>query len=836
MLSGANSRLSIGTTQGAHLRLDDTIGIMPSRFAVLLCLLVPAACGTPAPPRPGSGATAGAGGASDVAGGGGAHLAGSGASGVAAGGEIAGTGGVAGDGVAGASAAGASDAGPFPLGATWSTSALHFRVRADAATALQLNLYQVARGADEVASIPMTRANTGAWQLDVSRAQLAALGVTTVYYGYRAWGPNWTSDPAWIKGSKAGFVSYLDSLGNRYNPNKLLNDPYAREISHDPLQPSALSTAPYTTGAANGMLDDGKEAPKSIALLPDMTDTGTRPARALKDDVIYEVHVRGLTMNDPNVPVALRGTFAGVALEAPKLAALGITALELLPIQETQNDQNDADTGAQNYWGYSTLGFFAPDRRYSSDKTPGGPTRELKSMVSALHASGLKVFLDVVYNHTAEGGASATSPSTAQIFSFRGLDNSGYYELTADNQGFVDHTGTGANFGTGKQLVQDLVLDSLSYWKNSIGIDGFRFDLGAVVGNACTSACYKFGASDPKSVLARAVKELPVRPTIGGSGVDLIAEPWGVGDGTYQLGAFPSGWSEWNGNFRDAIRTAQNALGTVPVTPNTLIAKIMGSPDLFNHDGRVPSASIDYVDCHDGFTLRDEYAYNSPEDNQAYPLGPSDGGSTANNSWDQGGSAAAQTQAARTGLALVALSSGVPMIQGGDEILRTQYGNNNAYNLDNSKMWLDWSLANENAHFVSWTSALFAFRRSHPALRPAKFFDGLDHNGNGLPDIAWLDSAGADASAGYRADSANHFIAWRVDGSEVGDAAHSILVAWNGWSAAITMHVPATTAGLAWYSVGDSASGMLASSGNETAFAGTTMPVPSQAISVMVER
>jgi glycogen operon protein len=736
-----------------------------------------------------------------------------------------------------------TDTGPFPLGATWGKNAVHFRVRADAAMALELDVYAAPLGADEVASFAMTGGAPGTpWGADVTHAELATLGITSVvYYGYRAWGPNWTQDPTWTKGSSAGFVSDVDSLGNRYDPNKLLIDPYTHEISQDPLQPGALSSSPYTTGQHDRAIDDGQLAPKSIAMAPDTSSTGTHPARALKDDVVYEVNVRGLTMNDATVSPSIQGTYAGAATKAAGLAALGVTAVELLPIHETQNDQNDVATSDQNYWGYSTLAFFAPDRRYSSNKAPGGPTSEFKAMVAAFHAAGMKVLLDVVYNHTAEGGVSSTDLGVAQELSFRGLDNAGYYELAADNQTPVDDTGTGGNFGTGTKLVRDLVIDSLTYWNSEMGVDGFRFDLAAVLGNSCTSVCFQFTPGDSSGILARAVSELPARPAAGGSGVDLIAEPWGVGNGTYQLGSFPAGWSEWNGEFRDAIRIAQNELGTMPTTPSTIVSRITASPDLFDNNGRAPSASIDFVDCHDGFTLRDEYAYDAPNDEQAYPLGPSSGGSTSDYPWDQGvpdgGSPAPQVQAARTGLALVAVSSGVPMFQGGDEMLRTQYGNNNAYNLDDSAMWLDWSLATTNAGFVSWTSALFAFRAAHVALRPAQFFTGTDHNGNGLPDIEWLDNTGAVASAAYLANTSNHFLAWRIDGTEAGDPAYSLLFVWNGWTAAISMPVPSTagdgTAG--WWTVGDSASGSFARPGSETAFTAGAIDAPALTVSVMIE-
>ena len=722
-----------------------------------------------------------------------------------------------------------TDQGPFPLGVTWGTAAVHFRVRADPAEALELDLFTTAMGADEVLRVPMTRtAAPDPWAADVTHAALAAAGIEgAVYYGYRAWGPNWTKDASWTKGSSAGFLTDVDGQGNRFDPNKLLIDPYARELSHDPLQPGSLSSTPYSSGTSRAT-DDGQIAPKSIATSPDTTSTGARPSRALKDDVVYEVHVRGLTMNDTTVPAAQRGTFAGAATKASALAALGVTTIELLPIHETQNDQNDADPQGANYWGYSTLAFFAPDRRYASDKSPGGPTRELKAMVAAFHAKGIKVFLDVVYNHTAEGGPSRTNVGSAKLLSMRGLDNPGYYELAADHASAVDDTGVGGNFNAASDVVRNLVLDSLHYWHDQMGVDGFRFDVAPVLGNSCSSVCYQFDNTDPKGILVRAATEL--------QGVPLIAEPWGTGTGTYQLGNFPTGWSEWNGQFRDTIRGSQNDLGVVAVAPSTLAARVTGSPDVFNHGGRAPWAAIDYVDCHDGFTLHDEYAYNAPQNNQAYPYGPSTGGSTTNDSWDQGGAAAAQQQAARTGLALVALSSGVPMLQGGDEMLRTQQGNNNAYNLDDSAMWLDPTLATTNAGFVAWTGALLTFRNAHAALRPAQFFDGKDHDGNGLLDVAFLDTTGATASAAYMASTNNHFLAWRIDGQEGGDAARSIYIAWNGWTGDITATIPAAGGGKAWWVSGDSAGGAFAAPGMESALAGASLVVKARSVAVLVER
>jgi glycogen operon protein len=714
------------------------------------------------------------------------------------------------------------------LGASREDDVVHFRVRADAAETVEVDVYAAARGADEVGRFPMKRSADGAaWAVDIPRHALAAAGVTdVVYYGYRAWGPNWHFDAGWTKGSRAGLVQDIDASGNRYNPNKLLVDPYGREISHDPLQPDQPSWEPYTSIDA----DDGKIAPKSILLPADASDVGTAPTRAFKDDIVYEVHLRGFTMNDPSVDPALRGTFGGAAQKADMLAALGVTAVEFLPIQETQNDRNDADPASANYWGYSTLAFFAPDRRFAADKSPGGPTREFKAMVKAFHARGIKVLLDVVYNHTAEETASGAT----RMLSFRGLDNAAYYELGADHRTPVDNTGVGGNFNTASPVVRDLVIDSLAYWHKDMGVDGFRFDLGVVLGNSCASVCYAFDANDPSGILQRAVKELPVRPASGGDGVELVAEPWANGAGTYQLGHFPAGWSEWNGTFRDSIRAGQNELGSM--TPAMLAAKIGGSPDLFAPAKRAPASSVNYIDCHDGFTLADVYSYDAPNNAQPYPYGPSSGGSATNHSSSQGGSAALQLQAIRTGLALVALAAGVPMVQGGDEMRRTQHGNNNAYNLDNSAIWLDWSLAIANADVVEWSRSLFTFRRAHAALRPAAFFDGTDHDGNGLPDVVWLDTTGAAASSAYMQDKANHFLAWRLDGAESADVAPSIYIAWNGWTSDLTSTLPPARASMAWYRVGDSASGSLAAPGAETPLGASSVTVAARSLAILIER
>jgi glycogen operon protein len=721
---------------------------------------------------------------------------------------------------------------------------VRFRVFSSRATRVEVDLYDTAMGADELASFPLTQDRGGSWTTTVKAAELAQVGLSsTIYYGYRAWGPNWPYDSSWTKGSTAGFQSDVDDAGNRFNPNKLLLDPYAVEMSHDPITSGQTDGTVYASGPAYRATDSGQSAPKGIVLRSDGESVGQKPTRPMKDEVIYEVNLRGFTMSDPSVPSEQRGTYAGAANEAAYLKSIGVTAVEFLPVQETQNDQNDfaQSTNGANYWGYMTLAYFAPERRYAADKSPGGPTREFKQMVRAFHDQGIKVYVDVVYNHTGEGGLWDGSGDVASLLSFRGLDNAAYYELTGGNRYYYDNTGTGGNFNAANDVARNLVIDSLKYWKNTMGVDGFRFDLAVVLGNSCASGCFSFDKLDGKNVLNRAVRELPVRPADGGAGVDLIAEPWGIGSGAFQLGNFPSGWGEWNGAFRDTFRTAQNRLGIDAITPGQLAVRIAGSSDLFGDDGRRPWHSINFMDAHDGFTLRDLYSYNGKNNNQAWPYGPSDGGEDNNRSWDQGGDPAMQRQAARTGMAMLMLSAGVPMITGGDEMYRTQYGNNNAYNLDSDKNWLDFTNQSTFSSFADFSRRLMTFRGNHPSLRPANFFRGSDGDGNGLKDITWLRADGGEADGGYMNDGSSHFLAYRIDGSEGGDSVASIYVAYNGWSGDVSATLPPPSPGKAWYRAGDTAAwdepnGNFTEDGAEDAITDGTYTLHGRSVLVLVER
>ncbi|RZU53866.1 glycogen operon protein [Krasilnikovia cinnamomea] len=704
-----------------------------------------------------------------------------------------------------------------------------FRVFSAHATRITVSVYAAASGQQEKASYVLTRDAADIWSTTVSVATLRAAGVPgTIFYGYRAWGPNWPYDPAWTKGSQTGFGTDVDAAGNRFNPNKLLLDPYAREISHDTAIPDATATD-YSTGPARRAADTGAIAPKGIVIAPDTTGTGTKPTRPFKDDVTYEVNLRGLTRNDPGIPAGVRGTYAGAALKAGYLSSLGITAVEFLPLQETQNDGNDTNptsTSGDNYWGYQTLNFFAPDRRYSSDKSPGGPTREFKAMVKAFHDAGIKVFVDVVYNHTAEGGRVDPGDKTAyHLFSWRGLDNPTYYSLTSDRQGEIDVTGLRHTFNTANPTAQNLIVDSVAYWKDSLGVDGFRFDLATVLGNTCQHGCFSYSRTDPATALNRLTAEMPARPGGGGDGVDWIAEPWAIGTGTYQVGNLPPGWSEWNGIFRDTLRADQNQMGVATVTPGELATRFAGSSDLYADDGRKPWNSIDIMVVHDGLTLKDLYSCNGKNNDQAWPYGPSDGGSDDNRSWDQGNVAADQRKAARNGLAFLMLSAGTPLITGGDETLRGMQCNNNPYNVDSSANWLNWSPSTEQTNFQKYTQRLIAFRKAHAALRPLNFYAAGDGNGNGLGQLDWFTPGATTPDSAYWANGENHALAWRYDGTELGDPAAAIYVGYNGWSGDVTFTLPAPPAGKSWYRVTDTSAwaegpDQVAVPGSETALGG----------------
>ncbi|WP_155368573.1 isoamylase [Catellatospora vulcania] len=731
------------------------------------------------------------------------------------------------------------------LGGRYSGANVNFRVYSSRATRIAVYVYSAATGAQEKASYLLTKGTGDVWATTVSVATLQAAGVTgTVYYGYRAWGPNWPYSASWTKGSSVGFVADVDAAGNRFNPNKLLLDPYAREMSHDTALPDGVA-GDYSSGPAKRAVDTGTIAPKGIVLAADSTSVGTKPTRAFKDDIVYEVHLRGLTKADTSIAAAERGTYKAAGQKAAYLATLGITAVEFLPLQETQNDANDtspSSTTGDNYWGYMTENYFAPDRRYAYDKTPGGPTKEFKAMVKAFHDAGIKVLVDVVYNHTAEGGA-ISDKNTYNIFSWRGLDNPAYYSLTSDMQGSMDNTGLGHNFNTRNPTAQNLIVDSIAYWKNTLGVDGYRFDLASVLGNTCQHGCFSYSRTDANTALNRLTAEMPARPAGGGAGVDWIAEPWAIGTGTYQVGNFPGAWSEWNGIYRDTLRRDQNKLGVDAVTPSDLATRFAGSSDLYGDDGRKPWHSVNFMVAHDGFTQKDLYSCNGKNNGQAWPFGPSDGGSDDNISWDQGGVAADQRKAARNAFAFLMLSGGTPMMTGGDETLRSVNCNNNPYNVDSSANWLDWSLTTDETNFKTYTSRMLAFRKAHPALRPANFYTAADGNANGLGQLEWFTPSGVAPDGAYWGNANNHALAWRIDGTEFGDSASALYTAYNGWSGDVIFTLPAPPAGKQWYRVTDTApwaegANQVAAPGAEAAIggAGTAYTLRGRAVLLLIAK
>ncbi len=648
---------------------------------------------------------------------------------------------------------------------------LLFTIRSVNAQAAQLVLFSEAVGQDPVFG-RMLKKEGDTFTVHVSHEELINVNLTkTIYYGYRFWGPNWKYDSQWKPGTSFGFLSDVDEIGNRFNPNKVLFDPYAFELSHDPLNNNHNSAIEFATGPDYRHIDSAKVATKGIYLPEFHKSQGPKNKRHFKDEIIYEAHVRGLTMLNTDLPMPknLRGTYLGATYMIPYLKNLGITAIEFLPVQETQNDQNDFDPKSSRddqYWGYMTLNYFAPERRYSSDKSPGGPTREFQAMTKAFNEAGIKVYIDVVYNHTGEKGLWKNDPDIAELYSFRGIDNASYYLLPGENRryNFDGPTGVGNTYNSANELAADLIIDSLRHWRD-MGVEGFRFDLAPILGNTNRAGQPSFAKMEPLSVLNRIVREIPGRERDSDRGVDLIAEPWAIG--IYKVGEFPLGWAEWNGKFRDLFRKKMNKLGFETIYPSDLTQFIAGSDKLFADDGRKPYHSVNFMVAHDGFTMRDLFSYNESENHKPWPYGPSEGGEDKNISWDQGKVLADQLKAAKNALAILLLSAGTPMFTAGDENFRTQYGNNNAYNLDSEMNWLRWEdyKSKDSRDVFSFTKKMIELRKKIGALRRFEYFNGRDNNGNGLPDITWLNQNGPMQNSDY-GNSEQHLIGYHLDLTE----------------------------------------------------------------------
>ncbi|MFC8801042.1 glycogen debranching protein GlgX [Promicromonospora sp. NPDC057138] len=669
---------------------------------------------------------------------------------------------------------------PYPLGATFDGTGTNFALYSSVAQRVELCLLA---DDDTETRIDVTETDAHVWHI-----YLPGVGPGT-RYGYRVHGPY---DPA---------------SGHRCNPAKLLLDPYAKAVDGDLDGDPSLFSYPFsdvkqaTTGRTPESSDSLGHTMVSVVVNPFFDWGHDRPPDTpYHETVIYEAHVKGLTMRHPDVPDELRGTYAGLAHPAviEHLTKLGVTAIELMPVHQFVTDPSLTAKGLTNYWGYNTIGFFAPHNGYAGYGRRGEQVMEFKAMVKALHQAGIEVLLDVVYNHTAEGN------HLGPTLGFRGVDNAAYYRLVdGDDAHYFDTTGTGNSLLMRSPAVLQLIMDSLRYWVEEMHVDGFRFDLAATLAR-------QFHEVDRLSAFFDIVHQDPVI-----SQVKLIAEPWDLGDGGYQVGGFPPLWTEWNGRYRDTVRDFWRG---EPATLPEFASRLTGSSDLYEHSGRMPSASINFVTAHDGFTLADLTSYN--EKHNAANREHNKDGESYNRSWNGGVEGPTddpvirelRARQRRNFLVTLMLSQGVPMIAHGDEIGRTQQGNNNAYCQDNELSWMDWGgpdgLDPEATALLEFARHAVRLRRDHPILHRRRFFDGKVGPGaaEGLADIEWLDLTGA------RMDDTNWHLAYArtvavfLNGDAItetggrGEAVvdDSFLLLLNAHSEALDFRVPPSTYGKAW--------------------------------------
>jgi glycogen operon protein len=711
-------------------------------------------------------------------------------------------------------------------------STLEVGVYSANATSIILEIYMSDTGANATYDYTMAKGSDSVW-----RAAVADVPNHTLY-AFRAWGPNWTFSNSWARGnSTVGYLSDCDSAGNRFNPNKVLYDPYTRELSHNLVTPALISAGEgygmFLSGAGTGEtysgpstgnlpmdqrdVDSGKWAPKSVAIV-DTTSTGTKPNLAQASAIIYETHLKGLTAHPSsvslktllspysgfqdaaNVPSNLVGTYAGAAYMAGYLKDLGINTVEFMPIQET-NDADDSTTAPTTsgggYWCYWTYGFFAPNRRYASNQALGGPTAEFKSMVAAFHKAGIEVYLDVVYNHFGEGGTQDASYNEAEIDCFRGLDNLSYYTLTPGSPDqYYDTTGCGSNLNASSAPAEQMVTDSLSYWANTMGVDGFRFDEAGELGRAGAAG---FSGSAP---LLESIASLA-----SADNFKIIAEPDDAD--SVEIGQFPSGWANWNFNFRDPVRLAMTG-SLAGANGVGYCDAFYGDYSQFNGEGG-PQKSVNLITCHDGFNIVDLVSFNSPDTTTVtWPFGPSNGGSSSNDSSNWSLNQQLRRQVVRSFWAFMVLSRGVPMIEYGDEFGRTVNGNNNSYDVDSVATWNNYNMIGSNApdtvatgdqtggtmaydnNLGTFSSSLngnlvflrylLQLRAAHPAFRQANYSETITYTNPNLSGgfNEWSDTA----------------VQIGITGTQVGDEDFLILV--NLGSSNVTFTLPAPPSGTSW--------------------------------------
>jgi isoamylase len=592
---------------------------------------------------------------------------------------------------------------PYPLGSTWDGEGINFAIYADHASDVELCLFNDETDQSEFIKIKLAERTHHIWHVYIPGLAPGQL------YGYRVNGP---FDP---------------ENGHRYNVNKLLIDPYAKGIAgvinwHDALFGYILGDE--QEDLSFNEMDSAPFIPKSIVIDQAYDWDNEQPLDIpYHESIIYELHVKGFTNQHPDIPEEIRGTYAGLGhpVSVNYLKSLGVTAIELMPVHQFVNDRHLIEKGLSNYWGYNTIGFFSPDIRYAASSERGGQVLEFKNMVKAMHQAGIEVILDVVYNHTAEGN------HMGPTLSFKGVDNQSYYRLTEDQRYYMDYTGTGNTLNANLPNVLRLIMDSLRYWITEMHVDGFRFDLAPALAR-------ELHAVNKLSAFFDIIHQDPVI-----SQVKLIAEPWDIGEGGYQVGNFPHEWAEWNGKYRDCIRDywrgADSMLGE-------FAQRFTGSPDLYQDDLRRPTASVNFITAHDGFTLHDLVTYNDKH-NDANGEGNQDG-ERHNSSCNYGIEGETDDQQInlirdrqkRNLLTTLFLSQGIPMLVAGDEFGRTQQGNNNAYCQDNEISWLNWVEADES--LFAFTQQLIHLRKKHPVFCRRRWFQGMPIKGIGLEDIAWF--------------------------------------------------------------------------------------------------
>jgi isoamylase len=670
---------------------------------------------------------------------------------------------------------------PYPLGATWDGAGVNFALFSEFAAKVELCLFDAVDATREAQRIVLPEHTDQVWHAylpDVLPDQL---------YGYRVHGP------------------YEPANGHRFNPNKVLLDPYAKAIGRDLKWDDSLFGYKIGDPEADLTLDERDNT--AFAPLATVVDTAftwgddRSPRTPWHKTFIYEVHVKGFTRLHPDVPEKQRGTYAGLGSDAviQHLKSLGVTAVELLPVHHHVDDRHLVQKGLTNYWGYNTLGYFAPDLRYTPAHEARQSVQQFKMMVRALHAAGLEVILDVVYNHTAEGN------QLGPTLSMRGIDNASYYRLSPkDPRYYMDFTGCGNTLNMNHPHVLQLIMDSLRYWVLDMHVDGFRFDLASTLARELFDV-NKLGA------FFDIIHQDPVL-----SQVKLIAEPWDVGPGGYQVGNFPVLWTEWNGKYRDAVRRFWKGDGA---TAGDLATRLSGSSDLYAWSGRLPHASINFITCHDGFTLEDLVSYNDKH-NEANGENNQDGAND-NNSWNCGAEGPTddptikglRERQKRNLIATLFCSEGVPMLCGGDELSNTQKGNNNAYCLDNEITWLKWDLNAEQQAFLDFVRTMTRIWREQPVFQRRKFFMGRAIRGSDIKDISWFEPCGQEMSDAAWNAGFNKCLGVRLAGDLIGDVdergerieGDTILLLLNAHHEPIPFTLPATRPEHHWERLYDTA-------------------------------